>query len=68
MSGMWAVARGSCVGGRQFKRRTSSLKAAISRSASAGTVSPSSAARRIILSSMSVKLRTKVTPSPRARR
>jgi len=68
IAGMCSVARGSCVGGRQPSHATSCWKARISRSASAAAVMPSSFARRMILSSMSVKLRTKVTSSPRARR
>ncbi len=65
------VLRGARLDGRvcrQPSQAASSPKAAISRSVSAVVDSPSSAARRMILSSMSVKFRTNVTRWPRARR
>ena len=67
ISAMCRVARGSSVGGKQFKDATSSLNASTNRSTSASHVSPFSAARLMILSSTSVKLRTYVTSYPRLR-
>ncbi|MNN94309.1 hypothetical protein D3C81_2129100 [compost metagenome] len=58
MPAIWSVARGSWSGGRMFRRRSSSCIASIMRAVSASNDSPFSLARLMILSSMSVMLRT----------
>ena len=59
--GMYFVARGSCVGARHPSASMSSCMARANSSVSSSVVTPRSAARRMILSSTSVMLRTKVT-------
>ncbi len=55
---MWAVARGSSVGGRMPRASESSCMAAMKRSVRSEKGSPRSLARLMILSSISVMLRT----------
>ncbi len=62
---MYAVARGSESGRRTPTRSISAQYAASYRCATSGSLLPSSAARRMILSSTSVMLVTYVTSSPR---
>jgi hypothetical protein len=63
---MWPVARGSIVGGRTPRASYAALKARVLRSASAQVDVFSAAALMMILSSMSVTLRTHVTSYPEA--
>jgi hypothetical protein len=56
--GMWSVARGSMSGGRLPSAAMSAWNAAVVRSVSARIVSPFFCAAALILSSMSVMLRT----------
>ena len=61
ISATYSVALGSCSGRSTPSAAQSSCMAAMNRSVSAPIVSPFSAARAMILSSMSVMLRTCVT-------
>ena len=61
ISATYCVARGSCSGRSMASAAQSAFIAAMKRSVSASTGSPFSAARAMILSSMSVMLRTCVT-------
>ncbi len=68
MSSRWSLTRGSMSGVMFRIRAMSSAYAAAKRDARAVGSSPASAARLMILSSMSVTLRTNVTFVPVARR